>query len=87
MVIFAALSNVPVTEVHQRFDGAEFSQFKKELIELAVEVLSPITTEMQRLVADPGYVDSVLRDGAERAAELATPIVKEVQDIMGFLRP
>ena len=85
--IFAALSNAPVAEIHQRYDGAEFSQFKKDLIELAVAELSPITTEMQRLLADTAYVDSVLRDGADKAAEIATPIVKEVQDIVGFLRP
>jgi tryptophanyl-tRNA synthetase len=85
--IFAALSNAPVTEIYQRFDGAEFSQFKKDLVDLAVAELSPITTEMQRLMDDTSYVDSVLRDGADRAAALATPIVKEVQDIVGFLRP
>jgi len=85
--IYAALSNAPVTEIYQRYDGAEFSQFKKDLVDLAVAELSPITTEMQRLLDDTSYVDGVLRDGAERAAELATPIVQEVQDIVGFLRP
>ncbi len=56
------------------------------LAEVAVEILGPIGTEMQRLMADPGYVDGVLRDGAERAAAMAEPILREVQEIVGFLR-
>ncbi len=85
--VYAALSNQSLDRVCDQFGGAEYSQFKKELVDLAVAELSPITTEMQRLVADPGYVDGVLRDGAERAAALADPIVAEVQDLVGFLRP
>ncbi len=85
--IYAALSNQSVDGVCGQFGGSEFSQFKKEMVDLAVAELSPITTEMQRLVADPGYVDGVLRDGAERAAALADPILAEAQDLIGFLRP
>ncbi len=85
--IYAALSNQSVDGVCAQFGGSEFSQFKKEMVDLAVAELSPITTEMQRLVADPGYVDGVLRDGAERAAALADPILAEAQDLIGFLRP
>ncbi len=85
--IFAALSDQTTAQVCQQVGGTEFSQFKKELIELAVEKLSPITAEMQRLMADTGYVDGVLRDGAVRAAAIANPILREVQDLVGFLRP
>jgi tryptophanyl-tRNA synthetase len=42
---------------------------------------------MQRLCADPGAVDAVLRDGAERARAIADPILDEVYDAVGFLRP
>ena len=57
-----------MAEIYRRFDGAEFSQFKKDLVDLAVAELSPITLEMQRLMDDTTYVDSVLRDVAEKAA-------------------
>ena len=85
--IYAALADRTAEDVCNQYGGTEFSQFKKELVELAVDKLSPITAEMQRLVADPGYVDGVLRDGAERAAAIADPILREVQDLVGFLRP
>ncbi len=84
--IYAALANSTVDEVVARFAGAQFSAFKSELAELAIEVLAPITAEMRRLADDPGYVDSVLREGAERARALAEPILRETQDLVGFLR-
>ena len=68
------------------FDGAQFSHFKAVLTDLAVAVLGPIGGEMQRMMEDPAFVDSVLGDGAERARAIAQPILEEVHDIVGFLR-
>jgi tryptophanyl-tRNA synthetase len=42
---------------------------------------------MRRLTADPGAVDAVLRDGAERCRAMAEPILAEVYRIVGFLKP
>ena len=84
--IYAALANTTAAEICKRFEGAMFSKFKEALVELAVSVLGPVGAEMRRLKADAAYVDSVLRDGAERARELAAPILHEAQDIVGFLR-
>lgn len=85
--IYAALADLDWPGVVSEFEGAQFSAFKKALTELAVEKLGPIGGEMKRLQADPGHVDSVLRDGAGRADAIAQPILREVQDIVGFLRP
>ena len=52
-----------------------------------VEVLGPIGREMGRLMADPGYIDGVLRRGAERASAIAYPVLREAQAISGLLRP
>jgi tryptophanyl-tRNA synthetase len=85
--IYAALSNRTLAEVLSEFEGHQFSGFKKELTELAVEALGPMGAEMKRLMADPAQVDAVLKDGGERARALAAPILEEVYDIVGFLRP
>ena len=85
--IFAALANASTADICARFDGAPFSRFKEELTELAVAELTPITTEMNRLLAAPDHVDKVLRQGAERARAIAEPVLAEVHDIVGFLRP
>ena len=85
--VFSALADKSVEEVCKRFEGAQFSKFKEDLTELAIEVLGPISKEMARLVADPGYLDEVLAEGSERARTIARPILDEVYDIVGLLRP
>jgi tryptophanyl-tRNA synthetase len=85
--IFAALSDQTRQGVLAKYAGAQFSAFKQDLADLSVQVLGPIGAEMQRLTKDPGYVDQILRDGAERANAIAGPILAEVEEIVGFLKP
>src|SRR5471032_1311166 len=85
--IYAALADRPKAEVLREFGGAQFSGFKSSLAELAVSKLAPIAAEMKRLTSDPGYVDSVLADGGEKARALAEPILAETYKIVGFLKP
>ena len=83
--IFAALSDVSEAEVLAQFGGRGFADLKSALGEVAVTRLGPIGAEMRRIAADPGYVDSVLHDGAERARAIAAPILEQVHDIVGLL--
>jgi len=85
--IFAALANKGKAEVLQDFGGAPFSKFKAALAELAVARVGPVNAEMARLLADPQEIDRVLADGAARARVLAAPVMRQVKDIVGFLRP
>lgn len=86
ITIYAALADTTRQAVVDQFASGQFSDFKKGLTELAVEKLGPVGEEMKRLNADPGYVDSVLKDGAERARAIAMPIQDQVEEIMGFLK-
>lgn len=85
--IFAALEDIEIDQVIQEYQGQGFSTFKKALADLAVARLDPVSSEMKRLTAEPGEIDQILADGADRAAQLSRPIVAEVREIMGFLDP
>jgi tryptophanyl-tRNA synthetase len=85
--IFAALAGLTREAALARFAGKNFSTFKEALSALSVEVLGRIGGEMRRLLADPGHIDGVLRRGAERAAAISMPVLREVKDIIGLLRP
>jgi tryptophanyl-tRNA synthetase len=84
--IYAALGDLTREQAIARWAGRNFSEFKSELADLSAEVLGKICGEMRRLLADPGYIDGILRRGAERANALAGPHLNEVFDIMGLLR-
>jgi tryptophanyl-tRNA synthetase len=83
--IYAALSDRSLQDVVGAFAGREFSAFKKDLTDLAVSVLGPIGSEMQRLLKESAEVDRVLSQGAARAEAIAEPILREVEDTVGFL--
>jgi tryptophanyl-tRNA synthetase len=87
MGIYAALADQTIDQVCTRFGGEMFSAFKQHLADKAVEVLGPIQDEMRRLMDDPARIDAVLRDGARRARALSRPILDEIHDLVGFLRP
>ncbi len=84
--IYAALAGHTVDQVIRDFAGAQFGTFKPALADLAVAKLSPITSEMNRLMADPAEIDRILGDGADRADALARPILEQVYDITGMIR-
>src|SRR5215216_3994692 len=84
--IYAALSGRGKAEVLGEFGGGQFSSFKNALVELCVAKLSPIASEMKRLVADPGHVDKILVDGADRARTIADENMRATRDIVGFIR-
>src|SRR3954447_20763175 len=86
LTIFAALAERPRAEVEALYAGATFADFKSHLADLAVEKLAPIAAEMRRLQADPGHLDRILRDGAERADATAEKVLAEAYDAVGFLR-
>jgi len=85
--IYAALTRTSRADVLGQFGGKMFSEFKDALAGVAVDALGPMTAEMQRLVAEPGYVDGVLHRGAERAGEIAHHHLSEIHSIIGLLRP
>jgi len=83
--IYAALSNQTSADVLREFGGRGFGDFKPALADLATEKLAPISDEMRRLMADPGHIDAILADGAERARAIADPILREVHEIVGLI--
>lgn len=85
--IYAALTDRSLEEAVAEFAGQQFSAFKTRLADVCVSVMGPIGNEMKHLMSDPGYVDGILRQGAERAGAIAQQHLREVYDIVGFLRP
>ncbi len=84
--IMAALLNTDATAILRDHGGQGFGTFKQALADVVVGHLAPIATETARLLADPAHVDTILRDGAARAAAIADPIVAEAERLVGFLK-
>ncbi|WP_340376979.1 tryptophan--tRNA ligase [Streptomyces sp. SS7] len=64
-----------------------YGALKAAVAEAVVEVLGPVRARHQELCADPGYVEGVLRDGADKAREMARPVVDGAYRAIGLLPP
>lgn len=84
--IYAALNDTTPQQVIDEFAGQQFGNFKPKLADLVVAKLSPISSEMSRLMNEPGEIDKILMCGAHRGRELAVPILQKTYDIVGMLR-
>ncbi|MFI0262048.1 tryptophan--tRNA ligase [Streptomyces sp. NPDC017056] len=81
-VLAACVGGDPVG-LAEEYDS--YGALKKDAAEAVVELLRPVRERHAELVADPGYVDSVLRDGAERARAMARPRVDAAYQAVGLL--
>ena len=83
--IFASLQDTSIESVIKDYAGKEFSTFKKDLADLSVSKLEPITSEMNKLMSDVSYIDSILNQGKENAIAVAEPVLQKTKEIIGFL--
>ena len=84
--IYAALSEQSVDAVMAEVGSKPFSEFKPMLADLAVAKLSPVSSEMARLMEQPDEIDAILNRGSERAREIAAPILAKTYEIVGMVR-
>ena len=85
ITLYAALADQSKESVLTQFAGKQFSEFKPAFIDLAVTRLSPITARMNELLSDPAQIDASLREGGEKARDIAAPVLQETMKIMGFM--
>ena len=64
--------------------GNGYGVFKKQLFEAIWEYLAPMRTRREELLRDPGYVDAVLKEGAEKANTIADQVLERVRKAVGL---
>ena len=69
----------------QECGSMRWSEFKPKLAEAVIASLSPLQSRYKELIDDPAYLESVLKEGAEKASGVADQTVNDVKDAMGFL--
>ena len=82
--IYSSLSKQSLKDSINNFSGKNFSDFKEKLADLVVEKISPISMEINRLQKDNNYIDSILKEGGEKADTIASKKVEEIKKIIGF---
>ena len=71
-------------EVEKEFDGKGYGDFKLAVGESVVSVLKPVQDRFYELEKDKAYIDSVIKENAEKANYYAQKTLRKVQKKVGF---
>ena len=85
LTIYSAVEGTTVPALEERFADSGYGDFKAALGEMLVEHLRPIRERYTELLADPGHLGALLKQGADRAAEVAEGTLKDVRTAAGLV--
>ena len=83
--IYSDLSGMSLEQVLSEVKGKNYSYLKNKLSEVLIEVICPIGKEIKNLLGDKTYLEKVLKEGTEKARDLAVHNLKEVRNAVGFI--
>lgn len=84
LAIYQAFASASDDEMKNRFAGMRYGDLKKQVAEMVISHLEPFQQRYRQIVSEPGYLDGVLREGAERVAPIANATVRLVKERMGL---
>jgi tryptophanyl-tRNA synthetase len=82
--IYSACTGKTPEETVREFDGRGYGELKMAVGEAVVSVLKPLQERQAELEKDKGYIDSVIKNNAEKANYFATKTLRKVQKKVGF---
>ncbi len=86
LTLYSLFSGKSLEETAKECENMGWGQFKPILTEATIEALKPIQDRYQAIVNDKGYLDSVLREGCQKAETVANQTLLRVKNALGFLQ-
>ncbi len=83
--IYGAVTGQTPDAAAEKFAGQGYGTLKKEVAEAVIEELRPVREKYEALSGDKAYLESLYKDGAARAAEIAEKTLARVQERIGFV--
>ncbi len=86
MNIYACFTGKTHEQIEAEFAGRGYGEFKLAVGETVADSLAPVQAEFARLMADKGYLESVMKKGAEDASLRSRKIMRKVYKKLGFVQ-
>jgi tryptophanyl-tRNA synthetase len=84
ITIYASLTGLPLNQALDEVKGKEYSYLKNKLSDALVEVICPVGKEIKKLLEDKSFLEKTLKEGTEKAREIAEHNLKEIRNVVGF---
>lgn len=85
LVIQSALTGTPIDSLVASYEGKGYGALKVDTADALEAFTTPLRARYDELMNDRGQLERILADGAQRAREIAAPLVKDVYEKVGFL--
>jgi len=83
--IQAAITGKKIEELVLNYANKQYGHLKVETAEIVVEAISPLRDQVNQLMAERGYLESILKVGAEKARNRAEKTLSRVYEAVGFI--
>ncbi len=85
MTIYSCFTGKSDDEIVKEFEGKGYGDFKLAVGEAVADGLAPVQAEFNKLMADKGYLESVMKEGADAASRMAYKTLAKVYRKLGFV--
>ncbi|MGI6751701.1 MAG: tryptophan--tRNA ligase [Anaerovoracaceae bacterium] len=83
LTIYSVFSGIDIGDLERRYDGKGYGALKKDLVEVVSQALLPIQERYNEIRYSKELLD-ILKDGRERASNIAENTMKRVKDRFGL---
>ncbi len=84
VAIYSAFTGLSTADIEKKFDGVGYGEFKNEVGEAIASVIVPINDKKNEYLADKTYLESVMKNGVEKANHLARKMLSKVYRKVGL---
>ena len=85
LTIYSELTKNNLEKVISEMSGKEYSFLKTKLAEVLVSEVTPIGTEIKKLLDDKTHLKSILKKGSEKANKIAEENLKNIREKVGLI--
>ncbi|MEG0919279.1 MAG: tryptophan--tRNA ligase [Anaerovoracaceae bacterium] len=83
MTIYSVFGEISFDDIEKKYEGKGYGDFKKDLVALTIEKLTPIRTRFEEIRNSEELIEA-LKDGASRANEISLKTIARVKNTVGF---
>ncbi len=84
LVIYEAFTERKREDIEAHFDGKGYADLKRELSDVVIEGLRPLQEKYREIRKEPGYLDAMLKEGADKVRPIADRTLRRVMDKVGL---
>ena len=85
LAMLCALTGEPMDKTVESFAGKGYGDLKSTVADAIIATLEPIQADYNRYMGDKAYLETVYRQGAERAGRLAERTLSKAMKKIGFI--